>query len=351
MRAGLAVLIMVGTAIPRLARAQADVDEALTVPVHPRVTTILHLPDDIQRARFSAQVGGMMGSKIVDHMLIIQPNAGTPAGAEVLLEVKTATVHQYFRLRVTRRARDASRDVLVPAADTAPEPAPVLPAELMAPPTAVLPAVEEPASAPPAAPGPAPAAPATAVDTDRATTATSAPQLDVTAHAVVGLGVNGLEVPGYEPITAWQAHQVFSLRLTAEPRGRLWSLQADVGVEWPYRSMLFERLENQLHVTGTRLRGELGIRAGIGTTWIPSLYAALGIEAYLRRAVETNSRREIERTETLARRGVLAFGLGLRHRTRESSLGIDFQVRQGWPEDYFSVVALVTWGRLLEQGE
>jgi hypothetical protein len=351
MRAGLAVLIIVGTAIPRLARAQAEVDEAPAVPVHPRVTTILHLPDDVEHARFSAEVGGVMGSEIAGHLLIIQPRRGTPAGTEVLLQVWTATGRQYFWLHVTRRARDASRDFLVPAADTAPEPAPVLPAALMAPPTAVLPAVEEPARVPPAAPGPAPATPATAVDTERATTATGAPQFDITAHAVAGLGVNGLEVPGYRPISAWQAHQVFSLRLTAEPRGSSWSLQADVGVEWPYRSMLFERLENQLHVTGTRLRGELGIRAGIGTTWIPSLYAALGIEAYLRRALETTPMGVLARTETLARGGVLAFGLGLRHRTRSSSLGIDFQVRQAWPEDYFSMVALLTWGRLFEQGE
>jgi hypothetical protein len=350
MRAGLAVLIMVGTAVPRPARAQADADATLTIPVHPDVTTILHLPDEIVLARFTAQIGGMMAGKKVDNMLIIQPYATTPAGTEVLLEVKTATVHQHLRLRVTERARDARRDVVVPA-NAAPEPPPAVPAELLAPPTAVLPAVEEPASAPTAAPDPAPAEPATAADTGRATTASGAPRFDITAHAVAGLGVNGLEIPGLQPIIAWQAHQVFSLRLTAEPRGSAWSLQADVGVEWPSGSMLFTQSESRLQVTGTRLRGELGMRAGMGTTWIASLYGGLGIEAYLRRAVETDSTGEIGRTETLARQGVLAFGLGLRHRTRRSSLGIDFQVRQGWPEDYFSVVALLTWGRLLDQGE
>lgn len=67
--------------------------------------------------------------------------------------------------------------------------------------------------------------------------------------------------------------------------------------------------------------------------------------------METSSSEGPETVTTLARGAVLVLGLGLQRRVRSTLLGLDFQVRQGGPDDYFSVTAFLTLGRLLDQGE
>lgn len=87
----------------------------------------------------------------------------------------------------------------------------------------------------------------------------------------------------------------------------------------------------------------------VGTKWRASAYAGGGIQVHLRRIqaiVDTQS------SETLDRGAVLTLGMGVRYRARRKILlGLDFQVRQGWPDDDYSVTAVLSVGRFLDQGD
>jgi hypothetical protein len=255
MRAGLAVLIVVVMSRPELARSQSDLEAVRTIFIHPSVTTMLQLPDEVVDTWLTDRGEIRVASK--GNEVAVRPHAGTPAGVEASLEVKTGTMYRTFRLRVVAHARDASRSVLVLAAGTehdtdepAPETPPVAPAETMAPvmcAEAVAPAVppvsvsaNEPGPmAPPAAPEPATATDTaadtehdTAIDIESATRAASAPGFDLSVQAVLGLGFTALDFARYAPHVGLQSHQVLSVRLAGEPRGGWWAPEVEVSAEW-----------------------------------------------------------------------------------------------------------------------
>jgi hypothetical protein len=228
-----------------------------------------------------------------------------------------------------------------------------VPATLMAPPTGVaLPAEELAASASTAAPSSGPAEPVTVADMKRATTAKRASRFDLTAHAVMGTGLTGLEIAGYRQHIAVQPHHLLGLRLTGEPRDSCWSLEANVSGERPAGPMRYNQgtQESEIEVSGPRLRLEVGIRASHGTKWRASASAGLGMQVHLRRIQASID--ETQSSETLERGAVLTLGMGLRYRARRGILlGLDFQVRQGWPDDDYSVSAVLTVGSFLDQGD
>jgi len=173
-------------------------------------------------------------------------------------------------------------------------------------------------------------------------------RFDLAVHAVGGLGFTGVNVARYRSDTALQPHHSLGLRLTAEPRKTWWAMQADVSADWPAGPMLYEGEISALEMSGPRLRLEAGMRASVGTQWRASAYAGAGIQVHLRRTAETDSAPK----STLEQGGVLALGVGLQYRTSSKVLlGLDFLVRQGGPDDYHSVAALLTVGRFLDQGD
>lgn len=345
------VAILVVISLPRLVRAQPGAGDAPVILLHPGVATVFQLPAAIAHARILDR--DEIRFAAVGNELFVRPRPGTPAGMAALLEVETRTARWTFQLVVVARARDARREVRVsPARAPAPdEPAPEAPPAVPA--DAVTRATEEPtttASSP--VPAPAVPEPPSAADDERPAETAMLPRFVLSAHAVAGLGFTGVEIAGYRPYTALQGHHTLGLRLVGASRGHWLSLAADVSAEWPTGPMAFRQSQAlDLKVTGTRLRGELGLRASAGTRWIPWVHAGIGLQVHLRRAVETSFSEGPETVTTLARGAVLVLGLGLQHRVRSTLLGLDFQVRQGGPDDYFSVTAFLTLGRLLDQGE
>ena len=386
MRAGMTVAILVAISLPVLVRAQSGADTAPVILLHPRVATVLQLRDEIARARVLDR--DEIRIAILGDKLYVRPRPGIPAGVEALLEVETRTARWTFRLLVVARARDASREIRVPPMEAqapeewTPEPPPEVPAEpevsaepeappqapaeLPAPPLAVSPeAVEPDASTPTHAPGTTPTQPMvnpaparepaepsaerdTAADMERDTAITGVSRFDLAAHVVGGLGFTGVNVAKYESLIALQRHHSLGLRLTAEPRNTWWAMQADVSADWPAGPMLYKGQPSALEMSGTRLRLEAGARASIGTEWRASAIAGIGIQVHLRRTEETGSAPK----STLEQGAVLAMGVGLQYRTRSKVLlGLDFLVRQGGPDDYHSVEALLTLGHFLDQGD
>lgn len=355
MRPGVAAMIAVALSLPGLARSQpgaAGTDVSPAIPVHPSVATVLQLPDEIVRAQIHDEEQFLVeGARSA---LYVRPLPGTPAGVEALLDVQTRTLHRVFRVRVVERAEDAARTVDVRAAmerigdarDESPPVTPTLPPPVAsASPAAAQPdAADEPAhthAAPIAAPAAAPVA-------------AGSSRFELFAHAVVALaGVTALEIAGYEPGRTLQSHRTLGLRLTGAPRGTWWAVEGDVIGEWLARPLVYveDDEESQVAVSGPWFRAEVGMRARFGTRWIPSAYAGLGLQAQLRRTEKTGPREDPKSVETLEHGAVLALGMGLQYRVSKILLGLDFQVRQGGPDNYRSISAFWSVGCLLDQGE
>jgi hypothetical protein len=376
-KAGLAVAILVVISLPGPTRAQSSGDAAPVILLHPGVATILQLPDQIEDARVHDR--DELRVAVVGDKLVVRPWPGTPAGMEALLEVETRTARWTFRLLVVARARDASRTIRVqpveipftpvdaPATEESTPEAPLgVPLEPVVSPLAVTPEAAEPdASTPTHAPGTTPTQPMvgpasarepaeppaerdTGADMARDTAITGASRFDLAVHAVGGLGFTGVNIAKYESIIALQSHQSLGLRLMAEPRGSWWAVQADVSTEWSAGPLVYKGAASALEMSGPRLRLEAGMRASLGTDWRASAYAGIGIQEHLRQTEERGSAPK----STLEQGAVLALGVGLQYRTRgKVLLGLDFLVRQGVPDDYHSVAALLTVGRYLDQGD
>jgi hypothetical protein len=326
------VMVLVIVSLPVPARGQPKVDRSPVIPVHQSVTTILQLPDDVELARFTGSTTGMMQATKLREFLYIHPRADLEAGTEVVLWVKTATLRRRFRLRVVEHARDAWENVVVLEPEAEPAPA---------------------ASASTGAPAPAqPSAQGDSGPTgerDETPAVLRPGRIEVTWHLIGSLGFTGLDVVGRQSFIAWKPHAGLGARLAITRRNAWWAVEANLGIDWPDGPMSFGPDHNALariDLEGPWLRAEVGPRVQLGDTkWNPSLYAGLGLQAYLRRTETKNAL--LDTGETMPHGAVLVLGIGLQRRARKTLLGLDFQVRQGWPDGYHSVAVLWTVGSFL----
>jgi hypothetical protein len=224
------VLVMVS--LPAPARGQPEVEAATEIPVHPRVTTILQLPDDVVLARFTGQTSGMMRATKLRELLYIQPRAGLRAGTEVGLLVQTATLRRRFRLRVVAHARDAREDVLVLGPEAEPRPA---------------------ASASEGAPDPAPPEPGDLVPTGEAPMVRPSRRTEFSVHVVGSFGFTGLDLPGQQPYVARQPHAGLGARFVVTRTDAWWALEASITGDLPGGPMSFAADSNQLSPNADQL--------------------------------------------------------------------------------------------------
>jgi hypothetical protein len=369
------VAILVAISLPGLILAQSGADTAPVILLHPRVATVLQLPDAIEHTRVLDRDEIRMA--IVGDKLYVRPRPGTPAGVEASLEVETRTARWTFRLRVVARASDASREIRVLPAEAAATPVeapatkestsetpPEVPAGPVKPPLAVAPEAAEPAaSAPTDAPGTAPvigpepaekpaeepAGPTTAP----VATGIRSPRPEISVHAIGSLGFTSLDVAGYAPFVARQSHLGLGVRLRVARPDAWWAVEANVSgdrLAGPISYLENNNARPQFKFKGPWLRAEVALRARFGgTSWVSSTYAGLGVQAHLRRIEKMNA--VPETVETMPRGAVLVLGIGLEHRVGGIPVGLDFQVRQGGPDGYHSAAMLWTVGCVLEQGE
>jgi hypothetical protein len=332
-------MILLIVSLPAPARGQPEADASREIPVHPSIITTLQLPDDVELARFTAQTSGLMQATKLRELLYIQPRAGLRAGTEVILYVRTATLRRRFRLRVVRHARDAWQHVMVLEPDAEPAPS---------------------ASASAGVPAPAPPEPVgdseRSAKSDEAITGPApmvirAPRPQISVHFVGSLGFTTLDVAGYQPSLARQFHAGVGARLVVTRPDARWALEANIIGEWPGGPMAFSEdstTRAQIDLEGPWLRAEAGTRVQFGgTKWNPSLYAALGAQAHLRRTERPYDTQAT--SETMPHGAVLVLGVGLQRRAGNLLLlGLDFQVRQGWPDGYHSMALVWTVGSFLD---
>lgn len=367
-RAGLAAMIAVALHLPMLARAQsgpADIEEALVIPLHPSTPTTVQLRDDIVDAW--VQHHGEFLMEIVGQNINLRPRPDTPAGTEAVLIVETGTGRRRYRLRVVERREDAIQELALrpvtsaepaertgearqespPVAPAEPEPAARTPEPAPAPQTHATPQPHA-SNGPAAEPARDPAEPVT----ERADTAAAARAFDLSVHALVSLGFTALDVPGYESDNARQTHGALGLRLTLAPHEKSWALEAGVSGERLTGSISYlPESGEDLTVRGTWFRAEAGFRTWTGTRWMPTAYAGLGFQAHLQTKEEARRARDRWSSETMEPGAALVVGMGLRYRAGNVLLGLEFQGRYGGPNDYFSIGALWTVGRFLDQGD
>ena len=384
MKAGLAVLIIVVMSRPDLARSQSDLDEVRTIPIHPAVTTMLQLPDDVVDTWLTDRGAIRVASK--GNEVAIRPRAGTRAGVEASLEVKTGTIYRTFRLRVVARAKDASRDVLVLAANAehdtgepAPETPPVAPAEPMAPVMCAEPAASvvppvsisasEPGAMAPAVPvAPAePVAPAAgstepsgqvsivAADSKRDTAAGRSPRFDLSVQALFAVGTTALHVEGYQSINARQPHQAIGGRVAIHPRGTPWAVEGSISGEFPATPTTHTRADDRgekvLEADGPRLRADVVLSGMFGRTMMPTFRVGIGLQAHHLNIEARDEPRSNEHGSDLPYEGVLVLGMGLAYRTGDVLLGLELHVRQGVLTGYRSVSGILSAGFFLDQGD
>jgi hypothetical protein len=209
-------MLLVLVTLPAPARGQSEEGELQEIPVHPNVTTVVSLPDEIELARVTGRTTGMMQATRGGKLVHVQPRASLRPGTEVLLYVQTATVRRRFRLRVVRRARDASERVMV----SGPDP------ELIS-------------AASASAGTPVPPLPDSSRDSGRAgdlgeeiigpaPVAIRSRRPEISAHLLGSAGFTGLDVPGYQPSSARQFHAGFGARLRVTRPDASWALEANI---------------------------------------------------------------------------------------------------------------------------
>jgi hypothetical protein len=359
-------MIAVALSVPALARAQSGApvtEEEMVIPLHPSTPTTLQFPDEIVDARILHR--GEFWMEIVGQSINLRPRPGIPAGTEAVVIVETSSVRRRFLVHVVERPEDAVRKLVLAGVKTREHTEAAQQAE--APP--VAPAAPEPtASGPASTPAPpAPAAPQPQADNEPAPeparesaepaperaikAAAAARAFDLSVHALVSLGYTALDVPGYAPSNARQPHGALGLRLTLAPQEAIWALEASVSGQRLAGPLKYSSGDSHLEIRGSWLHAELGIAARRGRRWIPTFYARAGLQTHLRRTKELDISDETKSVETLYRGAVLTLGMGLHYRARAVSLGLEFQVRQGWPDDYLSIAAVWDVGRFLDQGE
>jgi hypothetical protein len=357
LRAVMAAWMVSAIWFPARARAQSDTEELPVLLLHWRVSTSLQLPDEITEVRLLDRE--QFRFLTLDDMLHIRPQQGTPAGTEALLVVATRTLRRTFLVRVAQHARDVNIDVVVLPGDgpqtieaatsglptVAPMEPPVVPAA-------------PPAPEPEPAPTPAEPAPMSGVEpaSERATVASRSRRFELSVHGIVVLaGTTALDVPGYEATYARQPHRVFGMRVTGRRPGSSWGLEVSVSGEWPAAPTVHTKTDRregdtEIHISGPWLRADAGLRMRYEAPLAPTAYAGIGLQAH-HRDVETFNGIGGGRSEAMPFRGVLALGIGLEHRAGNLLLGLELHLRQGVPEDYRSMAALLSVGYVLDQGE
>lgn len=350
MRAGLAVLIVIVIWLPELARSQTntDTDTALTVAIHPEVSTILQLPDEIVHTWIDHH--GEIRVARVGSQLAIRPRGGTRAGVEAALEVETRTLRRTFRLVVVERARDANVDVLVLPVEREQD---IEESTAAVPPVAPMEKEPEVPATSASAHGPSPALPTAETETapaEHAAAIAAAPRFELSVHGVVALGTTALDVSGYEAKNARQPHRAFSARVAVRPRDACWALEANVGGEWLVAPTRHARgRDDTIETSGRWLRADGGLRMRCGVRLIPTAYGGIGLQVH-HRDIDLNNPNKpgVSHQGSMPFAGVLALGLGLEYRTGDVSLGLELHLRQGVPNDYRSVSLSLSAGFLLD---
>jgi hypothetical protein len=178
---------------PGMARAQPGTEDILEIPVHPKVATIMHLPDAITRARVNP--GSSMRVTLIGRTLHVRPDPEVPAGLEALLEVETPTMLLTFRLHVVESPEDAREELVVVS----------MKSEQRAEEGPILGSTEPLGSSP----------------------------LVFSMHVTTALaGVTAVEVPGYAPDEGRRFHHTLGLRVAISPRDAWWAVEANIRGEW-----------------------------------------------------------------------------------------------------------------------
>lgn len=366
-KAALAILIVM-IFLEGPARAQSGTEPMVTIPVHPDVTTTLHLPDEVVRVRFTVQIAGLIGAVTGGDMVFIRPRPDIPIGEEVTVAIWTATARVRLRLRVVENARDALLEVAVVVPDAEPvagEPARDISQAAPAEPAASTP-IHVPRLVPPAAPEPAaPTAAMTveprglaATEAEREPAKASAARFELSVHVDGTLtGTTVLTVRGFQAVEARQSHQAFGGRITVAPPDTWWAVETRFAGEWPAAPSVHDRPDSNgspesrevLAVSGPRLRVDAGWKARFGAPWSATAYVGPGIQMH-HRDVEKRLDGGAESRSDMPLGGVLALGLGLEYRTGALLLGVELHLRQTVPAEYRSMSVLLSVGTFLNQG-
>jgi hypothetical protein len=225
------IVSMAMTSRPGMARAQSGTEDILEIPVHPKVATIMHLPDAITRARVNP--GTSMEVTIVGRTLQVRPDAGVPAGLEALLAVETPTMLLTFRLHAVEHPEDAREELVVVAMKS-----------------------EQRAEVGPIG---------------GATEPLGSSRFDFSVHVTTALaGVTAVTVPGYAPDEGRRSHHAIGLRVAISPRKAWWAVEANIGGKWLDAPTV--HLQNpggvqqeEQRVSGPWVRAGVDLRAGAGT--------------------------------------------------------------------------------------
>jgi hypothetical protein len=302
--AGVCLVIIVSMAMtsrPGMARAQPGTDDILEIPVHPKVATIMYLPDAITRARVNP--GSSMEVTIVGRTLQVRPDPGVPAGLEALLAVETPTMLLTFRLCVVEHPEDAREELVVVAMQSEQR-------------------AEEGAIA-------------------GATEPLGSSRLAFSIHVTTALaGVTEVNVPGYTSRKGLRSHRTIGLRVAISPHDAWWAVEGNIGGEWlDAPTVHVKDVENmqqeEWRVSRPWLEAAVGLRAGTGTKWRATAQAGFGLQAHLRQIERTSIaagvRQPLPSTEGMSYGAVLTLGMGLQRQIGDVSLGLDFQMQQGVP--------------------
>jgi hypothetical protein len=315
------IVCMAVTFRPGMARAQPGTEDVLEIPVHPKVATIMHLPDAILRARVNP--GSSMRVTLIGRTLHVRPDPEVPTGLEALLEVETPTMLLTFRLHVVESPEDAREELVVVAMKS-----------------------EQRAEVGPIG---------------GSTVSLGSSRFDFSVHASMGLaGITAVKLPGYAPGEGRRSHHTVGLRLGVTPHGGRWGVEAGVSAEWAAPTIHIRDIEGDMvhlerEVSGPWLQADAVIRMRAGTRWMPTAYAGGGLQMQLRHIKDTKVVMDIREpsvaVEDMPIGAVLTVGMGLQRQVGDALLGIDLQLRQGVPGDYRSVGAFLFVAFVLDQGD
>lgn len=367
-RLGVVVLVVMGT-LAGPAQAQSAIragDVSQPALVHQDEVTGLVYPDKITRVQPVPE--DVLLFEIFENRLYVLPKKGTAPGTEVMLEVETRAQRLILWVLVVKQVQDADKRLIVLAPGSPYGDEPDMRRELASSmyegaegweTSVATEAGEAEAEAMDGAGAEAAAEDAAMVVVDASENApepapTEGQPFELSVHALGGLGVMELGAEGLPASTSRRSYAAMGGRLSIAPPESWWAVEADASVLFPDGPFTYrpaDGSESGRSVAGPLLRGLASLRVRTGSTWVPSVFAGVGMQAHLRTAVQelvTPSQTD----ETFPRGMVWAFGVGLQHWTPSDwLLGFDVVSHQGGPDDHFSVAARFSVGRSLKQRE